>query len=60
MANLHNISAFNFLQANMHALQLESIENSGTTPPDPDDDHGGDDPQTEDNSTELLAFLTKQ
>jgi len=31
-----------------------------TTPPNPDDDHGGADPQTDNNCTELLAILTKQ
>jgi len=29
-------------------------------PPDPDDGHGEDDPQTEDNSTEMLTFLTSR
>jgi len=40
MVNLHNISAFNFLQANMHDLQLDDIKDTDNTPPDPDDDHG--------------------
>jgi len=59
--NLHKISAFDFLQANMHDLQLEDIVDTDNTPPDPDDDHGDAGTQAdEDNSTELLTFLTKQ
>ncbi len=38
--NLHNISAFDFLQASMHDLKLDDIEDTDNTPPDPDDDHG--------------------
>ncbi len=60
MANLHNIIAFGFIQANTHDLQLKSIKDNNNTPLDPDNDHVGDDPQNESNSTELLAFLTKQ
>ncbi len=56
MVNLCNISAFDFLQANMHDLQLDDIDN---TPPNPDDDHG-DAEVDEDNSAALLAFLSKQ
>jgi len=57
--NLHNISAFDFLQANMHELQLDDIEDTDNTPPDPDDDHGEAGAQVdEDNST--AHFLTKQ
>ncbi len=62
MANLHNISAYDFIQVNMHDLHLErSIEDNNNTPPDPDDDHGDSGTQAEeDNNTELLAYLSKQ
>ena len=59
--NLHNISAFNFLQANMHDLQLDDIEDTDNIPPDPDDDHGDAEAQVdEDTSAALLAVLSKQ
>ena len=59
--NLHNISAYDFLQANIHDLQLDDMEDTDSTPPDPDDDHGEDEAQVdEDTSTALLAFLSKQ
>ena len=55
--NLYNISAFNFLQANMHDLQLDDIEDTDNTPPDSDDDHGDAGAQVDkDTSTELHAF----
>ncbi len=59
--NLHNISAFDFLQANMHGLQLDNIEDTDNAPPDPDDEYedAGTQPD-EDTSTALLAFLSKQ
>jgi len=58
--NLHNISVFNFLQANMHDLQLDNIEDTDNTPPDPDDDHGDAGTQLdEDTSNVLLPFLSK-
>jgi len=61
MVNLHNISAFNFLQANMHDLQLDDIKDTDNTPPDPDDDHGDTEAQVDEGtSTALLAFLSKQ
>ena len=61
MVNLHNISAFNFLQANMHDLQLDDIKDTDNTPPDPDDEHGDAGVQPdEDNSTVLIAFMSKQ
>jgi len=61
MANLHNISAYDFIQANMHDLHLESIEDNDNTPLDPDDNHGDAETQAEeDNSTKLLAYLSKQ
>ena len=59
-ANLHSISAYDFLQANMHSIQLEDTDDFDNTPPDPDDDHGNADAQVDDDSTELLAFLTRQ
>ncbi len=45
IANLHNISAFDFLQANIHKLQLENIEDTDNTQPDSDDDHGTMEPK---------------
>jgi len=61
MVNLHNISSFDFLQANMHDLQLDDINDTDNTPSDPDDDHGDVEAQVdEDTSTALLAFLSKQ
>ncbi len=49
---LHNISAFDFLQTNMHGIQLDDIEDTDNTLPDPDDDHGEAAAQVdEDNST---------
>jgi len=57
MVNLHNTNAFDFLQANMHDLQLENTEDTDNTSPDPDDGHGDAGAQVdEDHSTELLAF----
>ncbi len=45
----------------MHDLQLDDIEDTDSTPPDPDDDHGDAGAQVdEDTSTALLAFLNKQ
>jgi len=61
MANLHNISAYDFIQANIHDLCLEDIEDNDKTLPDPDDGHGDAGTQAEnDNGTELLGFLTRQ
>jgi len=55
--NLHNISAFDFLQANMHDLQLDDIEDTDNTPPDPDDDHGDAEAQVDEGtSTALLDY----
>ena len=44
----------------MHSLHLESIEDFDSAPPNPDDDHGKEDVQDDDNSTELLAYLSQQ
>jgi len=61
LANLHNISAYDFIQANFHEYHVEDIVDTDGTPPDPDDDHGIAEAQAEeDNSTKLLAFLSKQ
>jgi len=60
IVNLHSISAYDYLQANMHDLQLGSTDDTDNTPPDPDDDHGDAGAQADDDSTELLAFLAKQ
>jgi len=62
LANLHNMSAFNFIQANMHDFHVDNIaDTANTLLPDPDDDYGDAEAQAEeDNSTELLAFLSKQ
>jgi len=52
---------FIYLQANMHDLHLDDVEDTDNTPPDPDDDHGEAEAQVdEDTSTALLAFLSKQ
>ena len=57
IGKVHNISAFDFLQANMHDLQLDDIEDTNNTPADPDDDHGDAGAQAdEDASTKLLVF----
>jgi len=42
------------------SLHVESTEHFDNAPPDPDDDHGKEDIQDDDNSTELLAFLSWQ
>ncbi len=61
LANLHNIGACDFIQANFHDFHVEDIVDTDNTPPDPNDDHGDADAQAEeDNSTELLTFLSKQ
>ncbi len=39
MTNLHNINSYDFIQANMHNLYLESIDDNHNTSLDPDDDH---------------------
>ena len=58
--NLHDISAFDFLQANLHSLQDEDGD-PVKIPPDPDEDQADPAPQLdEDTSTALLAFLSKQ
>ena len=45
----------------MHDLQLDDMEDTDNTTPDPDDDHGEDEDHVdEDTSTALLAFLSKQ
>jgi len=57
LANLHNISAYDFIQANFHDFHVEDIVDTDNTLPDPDDDHGDAEAQAEeDNSTELLVF----
>ncbi len=59
--NLHNVSAFDFLQANLHEHLLDKIEDPVKIPPDPDKDHGNAGAQFDkDTSTVLLAFLSKQ
>jgi len=58
--NLHDISAFDFLQANFHSLQDEDGD-PVEIPPDPDEDQADSAPQLdEDTVTALLAFLSKQ
>jgi len=60
--NHHNISTFDFLQANMHDIQLDDIEDTDKPPPKKfNDDHGDAGAQVDEyTSTELLDFLTKQ
>jgi len=58
--NLHTVSAFDFLQANLHEHLLDEIKDPVDFPPDPDDDHGDTGAQLdEDTSIVLLAFLSK-
>ncbi len=38
--NLHDVSAFDFLQANLHEHILDKIKDPVDIPPDPDEDHG--------------------
>ena len=57
---MHNISAFDFLQANFHSL-LDEDGDPIEIPPDPDEDQADPAHQLdEDTSTVLLAFLSKQ
>ena len=59
--NLHDISAFDFLQANLHESLLDKIKDPIEIPPDPDKDQADARPQLdEETSTALLAFLSKQ
>jgi len=59
--NLHNVSAFDFLLANLHEHLLDVIKDPVDIAPEPDDDHGDAGSQlNEDTSTVLLAFLSKQ
>jgi len=59
--NLHNISAYNFLQANFHKSLPDDNGDSIEIPPDPNKDQADADPQLdEDASTMLLACLSKQ
>ncbi len=58
---LHDISAYNFLQANLHESLLEDNENSIEVPPDPNKDQADPECHLDENtSTALLAFLSKQ
>jgi len=58
--NLHNISAFDFLQANFHDL-LDEAGDPGEISPDPDEDQANPATQLDDDtSTAFLAFLSKQ
>jgi len=59
--NLHDISVYDFLQANLHESLLEDNGGSIEIPPDPNKDQVDVNPQLdEDTSTALLAFLSKQ
>ncbi len=59
--NLHNISAYDFLQANLHESLPDDNGGSFEIPPDPNEDQVDADPQLDkDTSTALLAFLRKQ
>ncbi len=58
---MHDISAYDFLQANLHESLLEDNEGSIEISPDPNEDQADARPQLdEDTSTALLAFLGKQ
>ena len=58
---MHNISAFDFLQANLYESLLEEIKDPIEIPPDPNKNQAEAIPQLdEDTSTALLAFLSKQ
>jgi len=61
VVNLHEVSAFDFLQANFHESLLDETKDPIEIPPDPDEDQADARPQLdEDTSTTLLAFLSKQ
>jgi len=59
--NLHNISAYDFMQANFHESLTEDNDNSVEAGPDTTEDLADTEPQLdEDTSTALLAYLSKQ
>ncbi len=58
---MHDISTYDFLQANFHKSMLEDNGDSIETPLDPNEDQDNADSQLDgDTSTTLLAFLSKQ
>ncbi len=58
---MHNISAYDFLQANFHESLPEDNDDTAGTAADPNEDLADAEPQPdEDASTALLAFLSKQ
>jgi len=61
VVKLHDISAYDFRQANLHESLLEDNDDSIKIPPAPNEDQADSGPQLdEDASTALLAFLSKQ
>ena len=59
--NLHEISAFDFIQANLHDMQMGSNHDPDNPSPAPDESPKDDaNSAVDDGSIELLAFLTKQ
>ena len=61
VVNLHDISVYDFLQANLHESLLEDNKDFIEIPPAPNEDQADSGPQLdEDTSTVLLAFLSKQ
>jgi len=58
-ANLHDISAYDFIQANLHELQLDDSNDTGNFLTD-ESVPGGRSPMGDDTGNELLAFLSKQ
>jgi len=58
-ANLHEISAYDFIQANLHELQLDG-PNGPDNPPGTKSTPGERSPMGNDTRSELLVFLSKQ
>jgi len=55
-ANLHEISAYNFIQANLHELQPDDLNDTNSSLPA----SGERSPMGNDTGNELLVFLSKQ
>jgi len=59
-ANLHEISALDFIQANLHDLEMESTHEPDNPVSTLDECNEDIAPPASNDSTELLAFLSKQ
>jgi len=59
-ANLHEISAFDFIQANLHELQLEGVNDPDNPTPISEGNHVDNAPTVSDHGNEFLAYLSKQ